>query len=164
MPVQHLNERPTLPAAVSKGEDVMPKGQPSPPYNLMVKNDFQFSEAIAQLTVPERTTASRRVTSPSSGNASNLLVARKTSFQSDRIMPNDDLLLAKARAAGTRNYPNKVSNFQCLGHTFSHRHKTLPNSCILYSNFILYSKFLTLNLPFCYSFQIAENLVSSILQ
>ena len=68
----------------------------------------------------------------SSKNASNLLVARKTSFQSDRIMPNDDLLLAKARAAGTRNYPNKVSNFPCLGHTFSQRHKTLPYDCILY--------------------------------
>ena len=142
MPVQHLNERSTLPA-LSKGEDVTPKDQTSPSYNLMMKNDFQFSEGSTHPTVPERTAArslyplktndsvnnsssssSRRVTSPSSGNASNPLVARKTSFQSDRIMPNDDLLLAKARAAGTRNYPNKVSNFLFLEYMFGQRHKT----------------------------------------
>ena len=79
-------------------------------------------------SIPERTSASnldqlktsdlskmpapkRRVTSPSSGTPPNQWIARKTSFQCDRIVPNDDLVLSKARATGTRNYSPMVGIF-----------------------------------------------------
>ena len=52
---------------------------------------------------------SRRITSPSSGMGPNPWTARKISYQSERIVPNDDLALSKARASGARNFSPRVS-------------------------------------------------------
>ena len=132
MPVQRLNEMPRS-IEVSEEDSTSPKLHE---HSTLAKEEtnccMQDNKIVTSIetdtlpSVPERTSASnlhqfkttdpsnnsvpnRRITSPSSGNSSNPWMARKTSFQSERIMPNDDLLLSKARAAGTRNYSPRVS-------------------------------------------------------
>ena len=138
MPVQRLNEMST-PLEVSEEDNLSPKLHDYSNLPTEETNDgLQTNQSVTSIdidtppSIPERTSASnlhqfktidpssnkhvpnRRVTSPSSGNVSNPWMARKTSFQSERIVPNDDLVLSKARAAGTRNYSPRVSIFLFL--------------------------------------------------
>ena len=86
--------------------------------------------------IPERTAASnlnqykdynhpfvqklKRVSSPSAaGIGPNPWNVRKTSYQSERIVPNEDLALSKARAAGARNISPRVSVTILLYNLFS---------------------------------------------
>jgi hypothetical protein len=62
-------------------------------------NDASNNHAILQ--------KQKRVSSPSSsglGPNRNYGLMRKTSYQSERVVPNDDLALSRARAAGARNF------------------------------------------------------------
>ena len=136
MPVQRLNET-SKSMKVSEGNPEVPMTQVK--NNLQEEeNGGSFAEETISKPpepsfppqIPERTSASnmgqfktsdnlpnssiplRRITSPSSRGGPNPWNARKTSFQSERIVPNDDLALSRARAAGTRNYSPRVSKRQ----------------------------------------------------
>ena len=136
MPVQRLNET-SKSMKVSEGNPEVPMTQVK--NNLQEEeNGGSFAEETIYKPpepsfppqIPERTSASnldqfktsdnppnsstphRRITSPSSRGGPNPWNARKTSFQSERIVPNDDLALSRARAAGTRNYSPRVSKRQ----------------------------------------------------
>ena len=134
MPVQRLNET-SKSMKVSEGNPEVPMTQVK--NNLQEEEAggsfaketiYKPHEPSFPPQIPERTSASnldqfktsdnspnhstplRRITSPSSRGGPNPWNARKTSFQSERIVPNDDLALSRARAAGTRNYSQRVSN------------------------------------------------------
>ena len=136
MPVQHLNETSKL-IKVSEGNPEVAVTQVK--NNLEEEETggsfaketiYKSREPSFPPQIPERTSASnldqfktsdnppnnpaphRRITSPSSRGGPNPWNARKTSFQSERIVPNDDLALSRARAAGTRNYSPRVSKSQ----------------------------------------------------
>ena len=136
MPVQRLNET-TKSMKVSEGNPEVPMTQVK--NNLQEEENggsfaketiYKPPEPSFPPQIPERTSASnldqfktsdnvpnistplRRITSPSSRGGPNPWNARKTSFQSERIVPNDDLALSRARAAGTRNYSPRVSKPQ----------------------------------------------------
>ena len=83
---------------------------PAIPERTVASNLDQFKEHVPD----SKSGAGRRVTSPSSGIGPNPWNARKMSYQSERVMPNDDLALSKARAAGTRNYSPRVGIFKTL--------------------------------------------------
>ena len=80
---------------------------PAIPERTVASNLDQFQEYMPS----NKSASTRRVTSPSSGFGPNPWNARKTSYQSERVMPNDDLVISKARAAGTRNYSPRVGIF-----------------------------------------------------
>ena len=84
-----------------------PSFPPQIPERTSASNLDQFKTSD---NLPNSSTPLRRITSPSSRGGPNPWNARKTSFQSERIVPNDDLALSRARAAGTRNYSPRVSN------------------------------------------------------
>ena len=86
-----------------------PSFPPQIPERTSASNLDQFKESD---NLPNNSTPIRRITSPSSRGGPNPWNARKTSFQSERIVPNDDLALSRARAAGTRNYSPRVSKSQ----------------------------------------------------
>ena len=86
-----------------------PSFPPQIPERTSASNLDQFKTSD---NVPNISTPIRRITSPSSRGGPNPWNARKTSFQSERIVPNDDLALSRARAAGTRNYSPRVSEPQ----------------------------------------------------
>ena len=107
-------------------------------YNEVYSNNFISNPVILETNnppppiIPERTSASnlnqfkeytdapdnhailqkqKRVSSPSSsglGPNRNYGLMRKTSYQSERVVPNDDLALSRARAAGARNFSPRV--------------------------------------------------------
>ena len=83
-----------------------PSFPPQIPERTSASNLDQFKTSD---NLPNSSTPIRRITSPSSRGGPNPWNARKTSFQSERIVPNDDLALSRARAAGTRNYSPRVS-------------------------------------------------------
>ena len=86
-----------------------PSFPPQIPERTSASNLEQFKTSDS---LPNNSTPLRRITSPSSRGGPNPWNARKTSFQSERIVPNDDLALSRARAAGTRNYSPRVSKPQ----------------------------------------------------
>ena len=86
-----------------------PSFPPQIPERTSASNLDQFKTSD---NIPNSSTPIRRITSPSSRGGPNPWNARKTSFQSERIVPNDDLALSRARAAGTRNYSPRVSKPQ----------------------------------------------------
>ena len=131
MPVQRLKEV-AYPSLMSEQHimitNLPEKSSPQKEEIMFGMSDNQFKNAVHTDTppaIPERTVASnldqfkehiqtnkygagRRVTSPSSGIGPNPWNARKMSYQSERVMPNDDLAFSKARAAGTRNFSPRV--------------------------------------------------------
>ena len=136
MPVQRLNET-SKSMKVSEGNPEVPMAQVKSNLqeeetggSLARETIYKPPEPSFPPQIPERTSASnleqfktsdslpnnstplRRITSPSSRGGPNPWNARKTSFQSERIVPNDDLALSRARAAGTRNYSPRVSKPQ----------------------------------------------------
>ena len=131
MPVQRLKEM-SYPSQMSEEHNIITnlpeKSTPRKEEIMfgMSNNHFKSATTDTPPAIPERTVASnldqfkepmnksgatRRVTSPSSGIGPNPWNARKTSYHSERVMPNDDLALSKARAAGTRNYSPRVGIF-----------------------------------------------------
>ena len=131
MPVQRLKEV-VYPSQMSEEHIMIPS---LPEKSASQREEIMFGMSNNQLknaatppAIPERTVASnldqfkdynksgasRRVTSPSSGIGPNPWNSRKASYQSERVMPNDDLALSKARKAGTRNYSPRVRDIKYL--------------------------------------------------
>ena len=119
MSVQRLKEPPQISCKTEEEVDKFVRS------NLISSPEIFETNNPPPPVIPERTAASnlnqykdynhpfvqklKRVSSPSGpGMGPNPWNVRKTSYQSERIVPNEDLALSRARAAGARNISPRV--------------------------------------------------------
>ena len=121
MSVQRLKEPPQITCTTEEDVDKFVRS------NLISSPEVFDTNNPPPPVIPERTAASnlnqykdynhpfvqklKRVSSPSAaGMGPNPWNVRKTSYQSERIVPNEDLALSRARAAGARNISPRVGD------------------------------------------------------
>ena len=119
MSVQRLKEPPQITCTTEEDVDKFVRS------NLISSPEVFDTNNPPPPVIPERTAASslnqykdynhpfvqklKRVSSPSApGLGPNPWNARKLSYQAERIVPNEDLALSRARAAGARNISPRV--------------------------------------------------------